>query len=581
MEIVAAVAASALGYACQNVPAAQSWLGSLCSPQYDDLKKLKERLSSAAEIYLPGSDGFDAATTRWSVLDVPNITIVIVPSVESDVAEAVKFANARKVPFLAVNAGHGAITTQGRVRNGVEIWLNKLNTVEISKDGTTARIGGGALTKSIIDALWAAGKQTMTGFCECTSLLGPGLGGGHGALQGRHGLVADQFVSMNVVLADGTMQTIDETSDLWWAMKGAGHNFGIVTSVTSKIYDIKHPDWAHETLVFTGGHVEDIYGRINEHLLKNGTQPVDVMHHSFYLNNPEVDPKRPLVILSILQEGVKAVDSTYTEPFHMLGPIAIDSAAGRYIDLPGWLSSASESPACQKAGLVNLRFPIDLLTYNVEAQRKVYDLFMSVTQETPALNNSMFLFEGYSLQGVQAVASESTAYPFRGDNLLISPLIVYQPDGPKLDKKAAEFGEDLRQELYKASRRSELHAYVNYAFGDETTRNWYGYEQWRQDKLLALKRKYDPHGRFNFYAPIRVWLFGHVARVLSKDRAVVGIMTCHRLRVSLVLAVSNVPRMAALNDKNCGLSHADVAHDSGGSHEQPSSGMYHIVTIPA
>ena len=80
----------------------------------------------------------------------------------------------------------------------------------------------------------------VTGVCQCTSLLGPGLGGGHGFLQGHHGLVADQFVSMNIVLADGTLHTIDEKSDLWWAMRGAGHNFGIVTSVETKIYDIEH-----------------------------------------------------------------------------------------------------------------------------------------------------------------------------------------------------------------------------------------------------------------------------------------------------------------------------------------------------
>lgn len=130
----------------------------------------------------------------------------------------------------------------------------------------------------------------MTGTCECVSLLGPALGGGHGWLQGHHGLIADQFVSMNVVLADGSLQTIDATSDLFWAMKGAGANFGIVTSLTSKIYNIQYSNWAIDTLIFSGEKVEVVYQAANDYLLKNGTQPADVINWSYWLNIPAIDP---------------------------------------------------------------------------------------------------------------------------------------------------------------------------------------------------------------------------------------------------------------------------------------------------
>lgn len=80
--------------------------------------------------------------------------------------------------------------------------MNRLSSIEIAEDGSTAEIGGGTLSKTVTDTLWAAGKQAVTGGCECTSILGLGLGGGHGILQGRHGLISDQFVSMNIVLAD-------------------------------------------------------------------------------------------------------------------------------------------------------------------------------------------------------------------------------------------------------------------------------------------------------------------------------------------------------------------------------------------
>jgi FAD/FMN-containing dehydrogenase len=181
----------------------------------------------------------------------------------------------------------------------------------------------------------------------------------------------------------------------------------------------------------------------------------------------------------------------------------MDSGSGTFPDLAAWTGNANQSPPCQNIGAVNMRFPIDLQEYNIQAQRAVFDTFARVTSEIPQFNNSLFLFEGYSLQGVKAVPHESTAFPFRDGNLLVTPLIVYEPeeDAP-LDSKAIAFGEELRQILFKASGETELHAYVNYAFGDEQPKNWYGYEPWRLKRLKALKKKYDPRGRFSFYAPI-------------------------------------------------------------------------------
>lgn len=121
------------------------------------------------------------------------------------------------------------------------------------------------------------------------SVVGPGLGGGHGFLQARHGLVSDQFVSLDMVMADGTLQTIDHTHELWWALRGAGHNFGIVTSITSKIYDVKHAKWAFQNFTFTGDKLEALYGTINEHLMHNGSQPIDLFHYSFISKNLAID----------------------------------------------------------------------------------------------------------------------------------------------------------------------------------------------------------------------------------------------------------------------------------------------------
>lgn len=175
---------------------------------------------------------------------------------------------------------------------------------------------------------------------------------------------------------------------------------------------------------------------------------------------------------------------------------------GTYKDLPTWTSNADDSPPCQKLGLVNARFPVDLQSYNPSAQRLAFDAFNNFTQKFPAFNNSLVLFEGYSTQGVQNIQADSTAFSHREGNLLVMPLIIYPPTDKKRDLQGSRFGEHLRQILYHGSEQDEMHSYVNYAFGSEGPEAWYGNEPWRLERLRSLKAKYDPEGRFSFYAPI-------------------------------------------------------------------------------
>ncbi|KAL4728692.1 FAD-linked oxidoreductase chry5 [Fusarium chlamydosporum] len=467
-----------------------------------DYKALSKELSASAKVYFPGSDDFETASTRWSNLDVPTVNIVVVPSTENDVVETVKFANKKNLPFLAYNSAHGAITTLGKMTQGIEIYLNQLTGVEIAKDGKSVTIAGGTKSKQVTHTLWESGKQTVTGCCECVGYVGPALGGGHGWLQGRHGLIADQFESMNIVLSNGTLATIDSKSELWWALKGAGHNFGIVTSVTSKIYDIEHKNWAFEIMTFKGDKVEELYKLTNEHILKNGTQPTDVINWSYWFNIPDVDPTGPIIQILLMQEGVESVDTKYTAPFHKLKPVSVDSKKGPYTDLAKWVGVTTEDGPCQKNGAMNPRFPIYLETFNPAAQKKAFGFFADNVRGSSVFNNSLVTFDGYSTEGVKSVEAQSTAFAYRDQNVLVGPLITYKPNGPELDNKASELGHKIRQILHEGTGRKHVPTYVNYAFGDEGPRQWYGSEGWRQSRLRSLKETYDPQGLFSFYAPI-------------------------------------------------------------------------------
>ncbi|KAJ5163151.1 FAD-binding type 2 [Penicillium coprophilum] len=499
-EVFTAVAAWALSAASLSFYSDCDYIeGGLCPRGDADLQALGKQLSSSAKLYFPGSSGFKDLTTRWSTLAEPKVNVVVVPGTENDVVQTVKFANKKDLPFLTFNGVHGALVSLGKMDHGVGISLSQLNSVKIAQDGKTVTLGGGTMSKKVTDTLWAAGKQTVTGTCECVSVLGPALGGGHGWLQGHHGLVSDQFVSMNVVLADGTLKTIDHNSDLFWAMKGAGHNFGIVTSLTSKIYAIEHSDWAIETITFSGDKVEAVYQAINDYLLKDGAQPAEVINWSYWMNVPDLDANNPVIVLYLIQEGVKAVDSIYTKPFHDIGALAIVPQAGTYKDLAAWTGIALDSPPCQNMGMANPRFPIYLEKYDVAAQKMAWDIYEPAVRGNSPFNFSIFMFEGYSFEGVHAVPSSASAFAFRSENILAAPLINYVPVDQALENKAAALGKQLRNILHEATNRTDIRAYVNYAHGDESTHQLYGDNQQR---LLALKKKYDPTGKFSFYAPI-------------------------------------------------------------------------------
>ncbi|KAL4865193.1 hypothetical protein BDV12DRAFT_200385 [Aspergillus spectabilis] len=415
------------------------------------------------QIYFPGSDEFEAATTRWSVLESPTVNIVVVPETEDDVVKTVKFTKKKNLPFLVYNGLHGAITTLGQMDHGIEISLRKLNSIEIAHNGQSATIGGGTISKKVTDTLWAAGKQTVTGTCDCVSYLGPALGG-HGWLQGHHGFVADHFVSARVVLADGMLKKIDADSDpdLWWAIGGAGHNFGIVTSVTTKVYDIEHCDWAIETLIFSGDKVEAVYEAANKHLLKNGTQSADLINWSYWLNIPDVDPINPVILFYIIQQGVTAIHPAYTSDFHAIGPLFIEPIAGTYTDLARWTGITTSSPPCRR------------LDSSIPGSRSTCTIGGS-----SAFNASLFTLESYPTQGVRNKGSRSSAFAFRDRPLLTAPLITYVPAGKERDAEAAQLGNELRQVLHEASGLEEFGAYVNYACGNESPEQWYGSEEWR------------------------------------------------------------------------------------------------------
>ena len=121
---------------------------------------LGPQLCRGGSLYFPSSREFADLTERWSAASEGDILVVIVANCEKDVTTAVKFANLAGLPFLATNRGHGTPLTLNKIKNGVLIKLQNLNTIDIAEDGKSALLGGGVYVDQVLEKLAIRNKVT-------------------------------------------------------------------------------------------------------------------------------------------------------------------------------------------------------------------------------------------------------------------------------------------------------------------------------------------------------------------------------------------------------------------------------------
>ena len=187
----------------------------------------------------PGDDGFEEHRRVYNFMHDRHPAVIVRATSTADVVAAVDYARSNNLD-LAVRGGGHSVPGFGTCDDGLVLDLSLIDNVFVDPDRRTARAGGGATWGAFNHATHAYGLATTGGVISTTGVTGLTLGGGIGYLTRGCGLSCDNVVGAEVVTADGRILTANESTneDLFWALRGGGGNFGVVTALELALHDV-------------------------------------------------------------------------------------------------------------------------------------------------------------------------------------------------------------------------------------------------------------------------------------------------------------------------------------------------------
>jgi FAD/FMN-containing dehydrogenase len=223
----------------------------------EQLDELESRV--ACPVLRAGDVGWDDAVLIWNGMVAKAPALVVQPTSAAQVAAAVGFARDRGLLLSIKGGGHnmaGTSITEG----GLTLDMSRMRDVSVDPDARLAHVGSGCLLRDVDRATQAHGLATPLGsFNSEVGVAGLTLGGGLGYLTRRFGWTVDSLAEVEIVTADGQIRTAnrDENADLFWALRGGGGNFGVVTRFTFRLFELG-PTISGGLIIWSADRVDDV-----------------------------------------------------------------------------------------------------------------------------------------------------------------------------------------------------------------------------------------------------------------------------------------------------------------------------------
>ncbi len=439
---------------------------------------------------LPGEPGYDTARTIWNAMIDRRPAMIVRAAGAADVIAAVNFAREHRA-LLAVRGGGHNIAGNAVCDGGLMIDLTPMKSVRVDPSSRSARVEPGVTLGELDRETQAFGLATPVGINSTTGVAGLTLGGGFGWISRTHGLTIDNLLSADVVTANGQLVHVSdkENPDLFWAVRGGGGNFGVVTSFEFRLHPvgptvlsglIVHP-FAKAKELFDG------YRRLA------ATAPDELTCWVVLRKAPplpflpqEVHGTEVMVLalcyIGDLEKGRKVV-----APLQALGkPIA--DVVGPH-PFAGWQTAFDP---LLTPGARNYWKSHDF----IELGDGAIDVMLDHAGRLPSPECEIFV--GQLGGAINRVPVGATAYPHRDVQFVLN--VHTRWTDPGQDKKCVAWARELFDRMAPHATGG---VYVNFMPEDETQRVRAGAYGPNYERLTKLKAKYDPGNLFRHNQNIR------------------------------------------------------------------------------
>ena len=430
----------------------------------------------------PGGIGYDEARKVYNGM-IDRHPALIARCVDvADVMYSVNFARENGVALAVRGGGHSG-PGLGMIDDGFVVDLSEMKGIKVDPATQTVRVEGGCVWGDVDHATHPFGLTVPSGFISSTGVGGLTLGGGSGYLTRKYGLTIDNLLGVDIVLADGQFVTAsaNENADLFWAVRGGGGNFGVVTSFlfqgqpVSTVYGgpiFWSLDNAEKVMKFWQELILDAPEDLNGWFGFVTIPPVPMFPEQFHL-------QKMCVITWCYTGDINKAEEVF-KPIREFCPPVMDVAGPIPFPVLNSLFDALYPPGLQwywRADLFN------------EINEKAVGLHLKYASQLPTPHSTMHI---YPINGAaHKVGKKDTAWNYRDANF--SMVIVGVDPDPANNQRLIQWTKDYWMALHPFSAGG---AYLNFIMdeGNERVRASYGDNYTR---LVEIKTAYDPQNLFH------------------------------------------------------------------------------------
>jgi FAD/FMN-containing dehydrogenase len=432
----------------------------------------------------PGDDGYEEGRRVWNGMYDRRPALIAKCASTADVVLAVGFARERDLPIAVRSGGHG-VAGHAVCDGGLVVDFSSMKAIEVDPVGRTARAEAGVLWGQLDTVTQGFGLATVGGIVTHTGVAGLTLGGGIGWLMRKHGATVDNLLSAEVVTADGRVVTAsaDEHPELFWGLRGGGGNFGIVTAFEYRLHPVG-PTVLAGPVLYPLAEAPDVLRAYRDVAGNAPDELTTILNLRLAPSLPGVPGDvrgTPVVMIGACYAGALEDGARVVEPLRTLGTPVADLLVPRpYVELQGI------GDAAVPHGWHYYWKTVEVPPFTDAA---IETLVEHAAQQTSPRSYCIVFQLGGALG---RVGDTETAFTQRDAAFNVNINAVWTEDEPDADEHVAW----TRAYFDAMQEHASGRAYVNF-LGDEgadRVREAYGTETY--DRLVALKRAYDPDNVF-------------------------------------------------------------------------------------